>query len=169
MQSDKQGANHFASRIVHSRLMVEKFDSLVNSISAKVALWDDMIKVARELSQKNLSFKDFMDKVYPIITEDSDRKKTTRNNRVTKISDRIVAECKTLGLPTELAPSVEGQKPWIKNASAWILFNGVQGHIQHSTGKKVNGQVVTPLGREFRSIDDTSGVISKALNIAIAA
>lgn len=115
---------HFSLR--HTKNMGERLIGVEKGIQAIAGNWDAFIEHCNTLARKSVSLDAFYEHVYGE-KPDTKRGITVWNDRKAEIRARIDSEANKLGL----SPN-----------NAWLVFNGLQGYLQHDTTRKAEHDLI---------------------------
>ena len=130
--------------------LIETFNNLKDG-------WKNLTDVIRHMESKEVSVAGFLDEIYGQPEADaSKRAVTVHKNRTEAILKRLISE----QFATGRDPVTENGK-----ASAWQMFNAVQGFVQHDMGRR--GSAVSQFDRILKAAKDPS--VKAAERLAVAA
>jgi hypothetical protein len=127
--------------IRHTESFNSKHEKLVDKFSQLLSAWNNVTEKIETMSQKQVVISEVLRDMYPETNDMTKRAQTNRGNEISAIVGRIIDERSKLGL----GPIVN------QTVSAWELFNGVQGYVQHNARRRGD---VTPIDRALASWDD---------------
>lgn len=126
-------ATHVSIR--HSSNLRSRMDSLIETFATLKEEWQTLENVIHQLTEIPLNVERFMREVYP----EPDKASTKYENKISKVLMRLAVESNRLNLPDPLAT---------REASAWMLFNAVQGYEQHDS---IRSRGITDFGRVVKA------------------
>ena len=121
--------------IRHSSNLRSRMDSLIETFSTLKEEWQTMSGLIAELTEIPLNVESFMRSVYP----EPEGSSTEYENKISKVLMRLAVESNRLNLPDPLAT---------REASAWMLWNAVQGYEQHDS---IRSRDITDFGRVVKA------------------
>ena len=125
--------------------LIEQFNTLKES-------WADLSLVIQQMQSQTVTISEILNEVYGEPEKDTGRGATIHKNRTEAIVKRIVREQQRTGQQV-----INGQ------VSAWQMFNGIQGYVQHEATRK---GVVTDLSRIIDAANDR--YVKKAESLLVA-
>jgi hypothetical protein len=149
-----QGGTVHAS-IKHTAQMNYKLDFITLEFKRLVSQWDVVCEAMKDLDRKRCEISSFLDRVFETASLQGKTPKAINSikARAHSIVSRILRE--------RLA--IHGDYGDTTTASAWELFNGVQGYMQWDARKKGSP---SNIARAFDAIDNAT--VARAMEIAIA-
>lgn len=124
-----QLVHQVSATIRHTLTLETKIDDLVSQFETVKASWAETQEQIKKMQERKLVVHEVLGKLFPV---DSDgREKTQRVNKVKKIVDRCLDEHQKLGLQIE-------QRDGDFVANGWMLWNAVQGFLQHNATRQEN-------------------------------
>lgn len=128
--------------IRHTDSFTSKHDKLVKQFEGLLAQWQGVTDTIQAMAEKQVVISDILLAMYPQSEDMSKRAITNRNDEIAAIVGRIINEREKLGLGGIVN----------KTVSAWEMFNGVQGYVQHDSRRRGNPDQLT---RAMASWDDS--------------
>jgi len=112
--------------INHTSGLNWKMEELVSDITALTDKTDDVIDTFRTANEREVTIADFLREVYPMPEDPTERTRNTFDKRVESIVQRLWRE----------RDQVNRDRPWNTRATAWEMFNAVQGYEQHDARRR---------------------------------
>lgn len=122
-------------RIRHTSGLRDQIDQLITRFQLLSGGWEAMTEQMDQMEQRRIAVADFMRELYGEGPEKDGKSKTMFDNRIEAIMTRVMRERQELG--KRMLRSNEGRTL----ATAWELFNGVQGYEQHDAIRRQKGGV----------------------------
>ena len=144
----------FTQSIRHTESMVDRLPAMISKFRMLAGKWDRIAEICAQMQERELAVDDYLGQVFPEVDSDNARTRKSARKRVRAIINRITDERFRLS----------GRFGSIETATAWELFNGVQGYAQHDKSRKGRPDAQT---RAFVAMSDP--IVNKALEIATAA
>lgn len=120
--------------IRHTCGLRSRMDELIADFSVLGGSWDALTSRIRQMDQVRLKVADFLDAMYGQPDRSSERSLTIHGQRTEAMLTRLARERVSAGR----------NEPSLHNASAWEMWNVVQGWTQHEKSRKGN---VSPTDR----------------------
>lgn len=145
---------HNTSRTIrHTLSFQDRFDSLLNDFSILESSWSDTLATVARMNANRIKVSEFMVSLFGDVSKESGRARTVAENKIEKILGRLVAESAKLGIAID--PSGAG------TASGWMLWNAVQGFLQHDATRKESDSTL----KAYQTFDDV--LLAKAESLAL--
>lgn len=138
--------------IHHSSKLRSRMDSLIDTFSTLKEEWQTMSTLIAQLTEIPLNVERFMRDVY----SEPEGKSTRYENKIEKVILRLATESHRLGQPDPTET---------KQASAWLLFNAVQGYEQHDASRSKS---TSDFGRVIRSENDYTRNAERVISRLVA-
>lgn len=116
-----------SATIRHTLAMSDKLDALIEKFGEIKESWNETIQTAQRMRQSQFETREILAKF--LGEKNTQKGETQLENRIQKILERLISEKQKLGLP--LNSSTDG----------WLLFNAVQGAMQHNFARKEDNSV----------------------------
>lgn len=141
--------------IRHTSQLRSKMDDLIADFGALRGGWDALAARMRQMEAMRVNTANFLDELYPLPAEATGNVLTRHRHRTEAILRRIARERVTLGRS-------DGD---LRTATAWELWNGVGGHLQHDKTRRGN-----PSGfdRAILALEDNALPRAESLLMAMA-
>ena len=110
----------------HTSGLRPKMNELIETFGTLRNGWDALTPRIQQMDQRKVNVAEFLDAMYGQPVEDSQRSLTIHKNRTEAIITRLARERDAAGRPMGS----------LHEATAWELFNLVQGHTQHEKSRK---------------------------------
>lgn len=143
-------------KIRHTIGLRGKMDELLVTFRSIIHEWEELCEVAETMERREMSTANFMRSMFPNIERDEGAARTIAENRISAIINRIAKEREYLGHRGFGAKALEV-------ATAWELYNGVQGYCQHDKGRRSKR---SDYGKALAAAADAD--VKKALTLALA-
>lgn len=144
-------------KIRHSASLHDRMDSLVKEFETLEKSWDNVAIAAERMQSATIGLDDFLNRLYPVPTEESGAKVTRHKNRTEAIFRRVLDERNRSG---------RGELDRDFTVSVWEAFNAVQGFTQHTAPRRGS---VTSNDRLLKSFSDPTVVAAEALAMSLVA
>ena len=138
--------------IHHSSKLRGRMNDLIETFSTLKESWQTMSSVITELSEIPLNVDRFMREVY----KEPEGKSTRYENKIEKVIRRLAKESHRLGQPDP----TETQE-----ASAWLLFNAVQGYEQHDATRSKS---TSDFGRAIKAENESTRKAERIVSNLVA-
>jgi hypothetical protein len=142
------------ARIRHCANLRSKLSDVRFAFDKLVSQWDKVYETAQDMERKILSVDAYLAQVYPLVGEQSPRTLKAAEDRARAIVSRILRE----------RQQIKGGMGDVTRATAWELYNGVQGFVQHDLARR--GQEHSKVSRAILALTDKN--VARALELAIA-
>lgn len=140
-------------RFRHTSSLREKMDDLIADFGALQGGWASLTARMQQLEAARVNTAAFLDQLYPLAQDANDAVVTRHRNRTEAIIRRIARERVATGR----------EQGDLMEASAWELFNGIGGFLQHDKVRRGNPQ---GFDRAVLTFDDP--VLAQAEDLLLA-
>ena len=150
--------------IHHNLNLREHMDDLIAQFSGLKLNWETVVSNVQKMEEQTFNIDWFLGQLYPEPVEDAKKGAVTGyENRIKAIKKRLSNELFSTGRNTD-AIRWDDQGQVHGAASGWLLYNAVQGYVQHE-GRGAGGRT------EFQGMikSSNSGVVGKAERLALQA
>lgn len=142
--------HNVSATIRHTASMRDKMQLLVAKFELLRASWVETQTQIREMNERRFSVAGFMLDLFGAPPTEG-RGRTVAESRIEKILGRLVSERSKLGIPQDT------------DASGWMLWNAVQGYLQHDVTRK-------EANKTLRGLDTWNDpILAKAEALALGA
>ena len=115
----------FAFSLRHTSNLREHMVEMIDQFSHLGDKWDSLVTVAQGMQERQMAVSDFMREMFPAVG-DAGKPGERAAKRIEAILTRIARERSQFG-------AAIGE---LKTATAWELYNGVQGYVQHDVARR---------------------------------
>ena len=117
-------------KIRHTHSLTTKISDLIEDLRGLRKGWEDTKDTIRRMSEVEANAGEFIREVFPLPEEPTPQQVRNSDSRFDAIYNRLANESNHLGLsiPYRHHPSVR--------ANGWLLFNAVQGYVQHDMSRR---------------------------------
>lgn len=143
----------YSVSIRHSSKLRERMPELIDQFSTLGASWESMVAEIAAMQQRELDVATFLRQVFPLPSTPTSRIVNNYDARIRSIVNRIARERNQVG-------KAIGN---LEKATAWKLYNGVQGYYQHDARRRGNPELLERALSTFRQAE-----VSTALQLALA-
>lgn len=151
----KQTGYGVEARIRHGSSMRNRLSDVRFAFDKLVSEWDNVYTTAQDMERRVLTVDSFLADVFPMESKLSARGEAAYADRARKIISRILRE----------RQQIKGSMGNIEKATAWELYNGVQGYVQHDLPRR-GAEKASKVGRAILGLTDKS--VARALELALA-
>lgn len=139
--------------IRHTLSFEDKFDNLLRDFSVLDASWQTTVEKINRMNANRIKVADFMFSLFGDVQSKDGRAKTVAINTIEKILGRLVRESEKLGIVIDASGAGD--------ASGWMLWNAVQGYLQHDSTRKESDATL----KGYQTFDDA--LLAQAESLAL--
>lgn len=114
-----------SANIRHSSNLRSRMDDLIEDMQRVVSATDNLFATIDNAQSRQVNMADFLREVYPLKDDASENIRGRHERRIEAIMIRLERERRQLGINGD-----------IRQASAWMAYNAVQGFVQHEASRK---------------------------------
>ncbi|MEM9354601.1 MAG: DUF932 domain-containing protein [Pseudomonadota bacterium] len=153
LQMVRSAGQSISASIRHTSGLRPRIADLIEQFQGLLAEWQGVVTTAQEMQSRTLAVDEYLAEVFPKIGSDNKRESDNARRRIRSVVMRVSRERQRLGL----AMGDLGQ------ATAWELYNGVQGYAQHEMPRRGNP---SQYERALKSLDES--IVAKAMELSLA-
>lgn len=142
-----------SASIRHCKGLRDHLEEIRYEFSQLVNKWEGVHQTAQDMERRVLDVKTFIKSIYTLPQNATPRIEQAYSDRASAILSRILRE----------RAQLRGSMGNITRATAWELFNGVQGYVQHDLRRKGKP---SEIARAMSALNDKN--VAKALELALA-
>lgn len=117
--------------IHHNQNLRANMDELIETFANLKQNWTELVTAVQTMESNMFNIDWFIEQLYPAPAEDASQTTVTNyNNRIRAIKERLGAEYTRTGRP-RYAVWFDKDKLIHGECSGWLLFNAIQGYVQH--------------------------------------